>query len=466
RLRPDGVGALRRDRGRLPRRLRGGHRGGADQDRFPALLRPARQVQPAPADRGGREPPVRGVAGRGGVVTGHDRLAAARRFLVGQGLHAEDERSRWTPLTGGVSSDLWRVELPGRTLCVKAALPRLRVADEWFAPVGRNAVEYEWLTFAQEHVPGSCPRVLAHDAEAGFFAMEYLPPQHHRLWKAALLAGDVDPAFAGRVGDVVGRLHKASAADASVEQRFATDANFDVLRITPYLRVSAERNPDVADRLHELADRLAGTRLPRARGPQPQEHPHPPDDGDPAGRRVRLVRGPGLRPGLLPHAPAAQDPGAAGPGGAAARSGRAAPRRAPQPPRLGAAPPVRRARRRAPARAAPRPGRRVVPGRVPHRTRRPLRRPGGGPAPPRRPARPHRRRAGPRRGRARRSVRNAPGHPRSASGVIGSCRTRYSARFASTIRPSRWSVTVCSSRACPMPPITPPCAWLSASRGR
>src|SRR5690606_6476053 len=44
-------------------------------------------------------------------------------------------------------------------------------------------------------------------------------------------------------------------------------------------------------------------------------------------------------------------------------------------------------------------------------------------------------------------------------------RTRYSARFASTIRPSRWSVTVCSSRACPMPPITPPCAWLSASRG-
>lgn len=199
-------------------------------------------------------------------MTGHDRLAAARRFLVGQGLHAEDERSRWTPLTGGVSSDLWRVELPGRTLCVKAALPRLRVADEWFAPVGRNAVEYEWLTFAQEHVPGCCPRVLAHDAEAGFFAMEYLPPQHHRLWKAALLAGDVDPAFAGRVGDVVGRLHKASAADASVEQRFATDANFDVLRITPYLRVSAERNPDVADRLHELADRLAGTRLALVHG--------------------------------------------------------------------------------------------------------------------------------------------------------------------------------------------------------
>src|SRR5690606_14350562 len=77
---------------------------------------------------------------------------------------------------------------------------------------------------------------------------------------------DVDPAFAGRVGDVVGRLHAASAADASVEKRFATDANFDALRITPSLRVSAERNPAVADRLHELADRLAGTRLALVHG--------------------------------------------------------------------------------------------------------------------------------------------------------------------------------------------------------
>ncbi len=199
-------------------------------------------------------------------MTDSGRLDAARRFLVGQGLQAEDERSRWTPLTGGVSSDLWRVDLPGRTLCVKAALPRLRVADDWFAPVGRNAVEYAWLAFAQEHVPGSCPRVLGQDVEAGFFAMEYLPPEHHPQWKAALLAGHVDPAFAGRVGDVVGRLHAASAGDESARKRFATDANFEALRIAPYLRVTAGRNPAVADRLHDLGDRLAGTRLALVHG--------------------------------------------------------------------------------------------------------------------------------------------------------------------------------------------------------
>lgn len=200
------------------------------------------------------------------VVTGGDRVVAARRFLVAQGLQAADEQSHWTPLTGGVSSDLWRVDLPGRTLCVKAALSRLRVADDWSAPLERNAVEYDWLSFAREHVPGSCPRLLGQDVQAGFFAMEYLPADDHPQWKATLLAGDVDPEFAGRVGDVVGRLHAASAGDESVRRRFATDANFDALRIAPYLRVTAGRNTGVADRLHDLADRLAGTRLALVHG--------------------------------------------------------------------------------------------------------------------------------------------------------------------------------------------------------
>jgi hypothetical protein len=81
-------------------------------------------------------------------VTSTSREAAAQRFLLDQGLQAAGEQASWIPLVGGVSSDLWRVDLPGRTLCVKAALPTLRVADEWHAPVERNAVEYAWLSFA------------------------------------------------------------------------------------------------------------------------------------------------------------------------------------------------------------------------------------------------------------------------------------------------------------------------------
>ncbi|ELP69093.1 hypothetical protein STRTUCAR8_04222, partial [Streptomyces turgidiscabies Car8] len=42
-------------------------------------------------------------------------------FLTAHQLAGPGEAARWTPLAGGVSSDLWRVDLPGRSLCVKRA---------------------------------------------------------------------------------------------------------------------------------------------------------------------------------------------------------------------------------------------------------------------------------------------------------------------------------------------------------
>ena len=165
-----------------------------------------------------------------------------------------------------MSSNLWRVELPDRTLCVKGALAQLRVADVWLAPVDRNAVEYAWLEFAARHRPGNVPAVYAHDADAGFFAMEYLSPADHPVWKAQLLAGEVDPAFAAGVGDLLGALHAASTREPDAPARFATDANFAALRLDPYLRTTARRNPAVAERLEALAQRTAGTHLALVHG--------------------------------------------------------------------------------------------------------------------------------------------------------------------------------------------------------
>ena len=42
-------------------------------------------------------------------------------------------------LSGGVASDIAMVDLGDRRLCAKFALPKLRVAADWFAPVHRNA---------------------------------------------------------------------------------------------------------------------------------------------------------------------------------------------------------------------------------------------------------------------------------------------------------------------------------------
>jgi Ser/Thr protein kinase RdoA (MazF antagonist) len=63
------------------------------------------------------------------------------------------------------------------------------------------------------------------------------------------------------VGDLVGRLHSASAADPDSPVRFATDDNFDALRIEPYLRATARAHPDLRGRFDSLAAVTTGTHL-------------------------------------------------------------------------------------------------------------------------------------------------------------------------------------------------------------
>ncbi|HEY5857570.1 MAG TPA: phosphotransferase [Aldersonia sp.] len=194
-------------------------------------------------------------------MTRSDPRPAVQQFLRAQGLLAPGAEAVLTPLHGGVSSDLWKAELGDRTVCVKGALAQLKVDREWWAPISRNRVEYDWLRSAGAIAPTQVPRVLGHDEQAGLFAMEFLPPQDYPVWKRELLAGRVDAGAARQVGDLVGRLHSASAADPDSPTRFATDDNFTVLRIDPFLRVTAEAHPDLATRFDALAATTAGTHL-------------------------------------------------------------------------------------------------------------------------------------------------------------------------------------------------------------
>jgi aminoglycoside phosphotransferase (APT) family kinase protein len=188
------------------------------------------------------------------------------QFLIRTGLARAAETVGLQPLTGGVSSDIWRVDLPGRSICVKRALSRLKVASHWEAPVSRNAFEWAWLCFAAEHASEAVPRPLAHDAEAGLFAMAYLEPGQYPVWKRQLLDGHAEPAVAAAVGRLLGHLHAASAHDAELELRFATTANFHALRLAPYLLAASERHPDVAPAMRAMAQKLAGTRIALVHG--------------------------------------------------------------------------------------------------------------------------------------------------------------------------------------------------------
>jgi aminoglycoside phosphotransferase (APT) family kinase protein len=180
--------------------------------------------------------------------------------LLRMGLLRPGEAARFTSLTGGVSSDISLVEGGGRRFCVKRALPRLKVAAVWEAPVGRNAAEAAYMRAVARWLPHAVPRVLGEDAKAGWFAMDYLAPHDHPLWKAQLLAGVVDVDFAAAVGRDLAIIHSRSAFDPNVPSAFANDETFEAIRIEPYLRATGRAHPQLAGRFDALAHTTQATK--------------------------------------------------------------------------------------------------------------------------------------------------------------------------------------------------------------
>lgn len=192
-----------------------------------------------------------------------DMLAAS---LSRMGLIADSARFTATPLSGGVSCDVWHVKAADREMIVKRALPRLRVAAEWKAPVERAATEADWFRLVAEFDPRIVPEVLGEDRTQHIFAMEYLPPETHKLWKAELAAGRADADFAARVGERLAHIHAFTANREDVMHDFAHDAQFHALRLEPYLLHSAKKHPALAPRIRALADGIAKARIALMQG--------------------------------------------------------------------------------------------------------------------------------------------------------------------------------------------------------
>lgn len=186
-----------------------------------------------------------------GPETGPPEIAEG---LVLAGLALEATDLSFTPLTGGVSSDIWRVTGGHHPICVKRARYQLAVAATWEVPVERNHYEAEFLRVVSAEVPGFAPDLLAEDQALGLIVLPYLDPDTWHLWKPRLLNGTVDLAVARSVGAHLGRLARATRGRADLAQRFDTTPLFRALRLDPYLHECARKHPDLAVRLMALAD--------------------------------------------------------------------------------------------------------------------------------------------------------------------------------------------------------------------
>ncbi|MGI2034426.1 phosphotransferase [Rhizobium panacihumi] len=158
-------------------------------------------------------------------------------------------------LPGGVSSNVLKISTGKRTFCLKQALPKLKVAKDWQAPVDRIFSEIDWLKTVDGIAPGSVPKIYGVDRASGCFAMQFLPAADYPNWKTQLLEGHVDENIAAALGNTLGRIHAATADRADMAEAFANDANFESLRLDPYLGETARIHPNLAERITAVLER-------------------------------------------------------------------------------------------------------------------------------------------------------------------------------------------------------------------
>lgn len=171
-------------------------------------------------------------------------------------LGSADDVRAVKPLTGGVASDIAMVDLGDRRICMKFALPKLRVAADWQAPVHRNAAEYAWLKVAAGIDPDAAVRLFGRSETQHGFAMEFLEGADIYLWKDHLLAEAPGAGEAARVADLVGRIHAASAKPRFDRGPFDNRDDFRALRIEPYLATVAHVHRGIAGAVDRLSTRL------------------------------------------------------------------------------------------------------------------------------------------------------------------------------------------------------------------
>ena len=150
------------------------------------------------------------------------------------------------PLTGGVASDIAMVDLGNRKICVKFALPKLKVAADWRAPVHRNAAEYAWLKVAAQTFPRSSVELFGRSDAAYGFAMEFLDGIDVFLWKDHLLREEADRGEAAKVAELLGKIHAASVLPTFDQEPFHNRDDFHALRIEPYLSHTRKAFPSLA----------------------------------------------------------------------------------------------------------------------------------------------------------------------------------------------------------------------------
>ncbi len=192
-----------------------------------------------------------------------ERPGALVGYLKETGRVGEGEEPVVRVLTGGVSNRTVLVERPetGEAWVVKQALPKLRVAVDWFSDperVHREALGLRWLERLAP--PGTITPFVFEDHENHLVAMRAVPEPHEN-WKMMLLRGELEMDHVEQFGRLLGMIHRGGYERREEVARVFDDRSFfESLRLEPYYGYTAERVPEAAGFLRALAEETRARR--------------------------------------------------------------------------------------------------------------------------------------------------------------------------------------------------------------
>jgi tRNA A-37 threonylcarbamoyl transferase component Bud32 len=162
----------------------------------------------------------------------------------------------------GVSSIVFAVAGPGDDdpgVVVKRARGELAVAEPWTAPRERTLTEGHALELATRVARDWSPPLLDLDEDTLTLTMGHAP-SGWQTWKELLLSNDPRPEVASRMGRLLAGWHGAAQTHPDAMAQFDQSEAFEKLRVAPYYRVAAGRNPDVRALVKDVCERMLATR--------------------------------------------------------------------------------------------------------------------------------------------------------------------------------------------------------------
>ena len=178
-------------------------------------------------------------------------------YLISKKVIKNEDNPQVEVLTGGVSNVVLAITTATQKLVLKQALAELAVSEKWVADQRRAIVEADAIELFNRLTPTQVPKLVFLDPDRFILVLERVPVGS-TVWKSDLLAGVINPDIGLKLGATLASWHNYGEKNAEVKIKFMEDSLFEQLRIDPFYRFVAAKNPQIEVSIRKLINELEG----------------------------------------------------------------------------------------------------------------------------------------------------------------------------------------------------------------